>query len=65
MLEAIAGKRRVSTPLEKQDPVQLKQYVKALATPPIEDAVGRDKHAKLERLMKDLSIHVDKAERRE
>src|SRR5271154_1962353 len=56
MLEAIAGGRSGSTPLEKQDHVQPRRYVKALAAPPIVDAVSQDKHAKLERLMKDLSV---------
>ena len=67
MLEAIAGDKRPCASLERQDPVQPKRYVKALATPQQEDAVGVDKQAKLERLMQDLSVRVNKVlgERRE
>ena len=65
MLEAIAGGKSRSASRERQDPAPPKRYVKALAAPPVEDAVSQDKHAQLERLMKDLSVRVDKAERRE
>ena len=65
MLEAIAGGGSISAPLERQDMGPPKRYVKALAAPSGEDAVNDDKHEKLERLMKSLSVRVDKAERRE